>query len=80
MTGVQTCALPISRSATFPLCHQPAHNLTTDTLYRELVQTVNAFALVSPSTELETFAADVNALISQYKLVIANQGKSKKEE
>ena len=53
--------------------------LATDALYREMVQTVNAFTIVDPSAELEKFATNVNALISQYKLVVANQGKSKRE-
>jgi hypothetical protein len=48
---------------------------TLDTLYRQIVQTVNAFAIAIPSAELDTFAAAINAEIAQYKVVAANQGK-----
>ena len=48
---------------------------TTDTLYRTLVETVNAFAIAIPSAAIETFAVSINALITQYEMVAANQGK-----
>ena len=46
-----------------------------DTLYRTLVETVNAFAIAIPSAAIETFAVSINALITQYEMVAANQGK-----
>lgn len=51
--------------------------IITDGYYRDIVETVNAFIVAIPSAELETFAVAINALITQYKLVAANQGKKK---
>jgi len=50
-----------------------------DALYLQMVERVNAFIITTPSPELETFAVAINAIITHIKLVIANQGKSKKE-
>lgn len=52
----------------------------TDEQYRCIIETVNAFAIVMPSTELTDFIDRMNVLIDKYKLVIANQGKSRKTE
>ena len=51
-----------------------------DAKYAEIVQTVNAYAIVQPSAEIEAFITQVNALITLTKRSAAAMGKEKKEE
>lgn len=51
-----------------------------DNFYHQIIQRVNAFAIASPSPELETFAVAINVIILQLQHIIANQGKGTKEE
>lgn len=51
----------------------------SDDLYHQVVDTVNAFAIAAPAPEIADFINTINALVSQYKLIIANQGKKKTE-
>ena len=53
---------------------------SSDTLYHEIIQRVNAFAIAIPSPELEAFAVAINAIVLQLQRVIASQGRSQKEE
>lgn len=47
----------------------------TNTLYRQMVEQVNAYAIVQPSDEIVSFIDRMNVLVARYKVVIANQGK-----
>jgi len=47
---------------------------TTDEIYQKIATTINSFAIAMPSPELESFTKSINALIVQFKHVIANQG------
>lgn len=65
----------------------PQTTLTTDELrkaldakYAEIVQTVNAYAVVQPSAEIESYITNLNAVIMLVKQSAATQGKKKEEE
>ena len=47
-----------------------------DAIYAEIVQIVNAYAVIQPSEALEQFITDVNALITLVKRSMANTGSS----
>lgn len=51
-----------------------------DTLYKQLVATVNANAIIAPDAALDTYINTANAVSAEYKLVAANQAKSRKKE
>lgn len=51
-----------------------------DDFYHQVVDTVNAYALIQPTKEITAFAEKMNVLTEKYKLVIANQGKKKNEK
>ena len=50
-----------------------------DQQYHAMADTVNAYTLVNPTTELTTFVSRMNVLIDKYRTVIANQGKTPKK-
>lgn len=52
----------------------------TDEQYHRVIETVSAYAVIDLTDEISTFIDRMNVLIDKYKLVIANQGKSKKTE
>lgn len=65
----------------------PQTNISTDELrklvdtkYAEIVQMVNAYAIVQPSAEIEDFITQMNALITLTKRSAAAQGKGKKDK
>lgn len=65
----------------------PQTSISTDELrsqvdakYAEIVKTVNAYAIVQPSTEIEKFITQVNALITLTKRAAASLGKDTTEE
>ena len=60
------------------LTDTPDLRSTSDTLYREIVSFVNAYAITVPSADLEAFTVAVNVFVAEYKNVIANQGKGGK--
>lgn len=64
--------LPIMNVNTLELRH------ATDTAYRKIVESVNAYSIVMPSPEIERFAVNINAIIIQYRSVVAHQGMRKK--
>ena len=47
-----------------------------DACFDQMVQTVNAYAIVQPTKEITAFIGTANALIQQYKVIAANQGKT----
>ena len=51
-----------------------------DEKYAEIVQTVNAYAIVQPSEDIDAFITQMNALITLTKRSAATMGKEKKEE
>ena len=51
-----------------------------DAQYAEIVQTVNAYAIVQPTDEINSFIAQMNALITLTKRSAASVGKGGKEE
>ena len=51
-----------------------------DAQYAEIVQTVNAYAIVQPTDEINGFIAQMNALITLTKRSAASVGKGGKEE
>ena len=53
---------------------------SSDALYHEFTERVNAFAIAIPSPDLEAFTVEINAIILQLQHVIASQGRSQKEE
>lgn len=53
---------------------------SADALYRQVVDTVNAYTLIQPSAEITDFVARMNVIVAKYRNVVANQAKTKKEE
>lgn len=51
-----------------------------DKLYAEIVQLVNAWALVQPSEALTQFVTDVNGVVEVFRSIAANTGKSDSTE
>ena len=49
----------------------------TDVQYRRIVETVNAYAIVTPDAEIAHFIDRMNVLIDKYKFVIAYQGRGR---
>jgi len=64
-----------------PIKEADTHQLrnATDTLYHQVVDTVNAYALIQPAKEIDAFVQQMNVLVDKYKNVIANQGKRRSE-
>ncbi|MEI3468552.1 MAG: DUF6261 family protein [Bacteroides intestinalis] len=52
--------------------------LQADALYRQVVDTVNAYTLIQPSAEITDFVARMNVIVAKYRNVVANQAKTKK--
>ena len=44
-------------------------------LYQDIVQTVNAYAIVQPSDEINTFIASVNGLVGTYSSIAGSASK-----
>ena len=57
----------------------PEARAAVDAIYEDIVLTANAYAVVAPTEQITAFVSDVNALVSMYKLIIANQGKTQEE-
>ena len=49
-------------------------------LYEDIVQTVNAYAIVQPSDEINTFIASVNGLVGTYLGIAGSSSKGGKAE
>lgn len=49
------------------------HQKVVNRLYREIIYIINSFAIAIPTDEIDTFIDLMNALIDQYKRVIASQ-------
>ena len=49
-------------------------------LYEDIVQTVNAYAIVQPSDEINTFIASVNGLVGTYSGIAGSSSKGGKAE
>ena len=49
-------------------------------LYQDIVQTVNAYAIVQPSDEINTFIASVNGLVGTYSGIAGSSSKGGKAE
>ncbi len=51
-----------------------------DAKYTEIVQTVNAYAIVQPSEDINNFINQVNALLTLTKRSMASMGKDSNQE
>ena len=49
-------------------------------LYEDIVQTVNAYAIVQPTDEINTFIASVNGLVGTYSGIAGSSSKGGKAE
>ena len=49
-------------------------------LYEDIVQTVNAYAIVQPTDEINTFIASVNGLVGPYSGIAGSSSKGGKAE
>ncbi|MBO4984514.1 MAG: hypothetical protein J6C87_02595 [Bacteroides sp.] len=50
--------------------------LACDNLYNEMVQLMNAYALIQPTDTLTTFITELNGIVETYRTIAANTGKS----